>query len=244
MSGFDQTLVYLLNGWLGSSASAFSSALHIVDRFPWLLGIVLLVGFWFAGERSLVPTRSHSRTQFQNRCHVVGTLIALIVALLIAQAIQHQIFRPRPLTDLSLAIPMPANEWTTIRDSLVNQSSFPSLYAVMAFVIITQTFAVNRIAGAVALLLYTYIGALQIGLGFFWPSDFLAGALLGTLITTVSLILIGRTRRSLETLLLWLDYRPIIMYSLGFLIMLDMSQKFWVLFGALKVILGNAIHRL
>jgi undecaprenyl-diphosphatase len=97
------------------------------------------------------------------------------------QAIAHLWDRPRPFADHRalthlLAAPSP-------------NPSFPSDHAAAAFAIAFAVLAFSRRAGALFLVVATAIGLSRIALGMHYPSDVLAGALVGfgaaTLVTTL-----------------------------------------------------------
>src|SRR5262245_33968452 len=109
-----------------------------------------------------------------------GTVAALFsagLALLANQAIAHLWERPRPFAahpaDVHLLGP------TTV------DPSFPSDHAAAAFAIAVAVFMVSRRVGGVFLVLATAVGLSRIALGLHYPSDVLAGAVVGTVAALV-----------------------------------------------------------
>jgi undecaprenyl-diphosphatase len=77
-----------------------------------------------------------------------------------------------------------------------------------------------------ALLASLYLSALRVGVGLHWPSDILAGGLIGTLVTLLCLPLEPMLARWLHPIALQFEAHPRWAYALGFLAMLDLSQQF------------------
>lgn len=112
---------------------------------------------------------------------IIGTLIGCVVAVLIARATNdYGPFQPRPFANALLGYPghigLPAPD----SQALYLWSSFPSDHAALFFAIATGICLISRITG---FLLYLYvlifIGLPRIYLGLHYPTDILAGALLG-----------------------------------------------------------------
>jgi undecaprenyl-diphosphatase len=98
-------------------------------------------------------------------------LVAAAVALLTNQAISHLWERPRPFT----AHPV----LTHALSARTTDPSFPSDHAAAAFAIAFAVFAFSRWGGAIFLGAATLIALSRIALGMHYPSDVLAGMLVG-----------------------------------------------------------------
>ena len=120
------------------------------------------IALWFVA-------RPYGETKWKLAC--VSALTASATALIANQAISHVWSRPRPfvahepLTHL-LAAPSP-------------DPSFPSDHAAAAFAIAFAVLAFSRRAGLGFLVAATLIGLSRIALGLHYPSDVLAGMLVG-----------------------------------------------------------------
>jgi undecaprenyl-diphosphatase len=103
------------------------------------------------------------------------------VALAVNQFVSHLWARPRPFTDHP--------DLTHVLAARTTDPSFPSDHAAAAFAIAFAVLAFSRRAGALFLVAATAIGLSRIALGMHYPSDVLAGALVGfgaaTLVTTL-----------------------------------------------------------
>lgn len=108
-------------------------------------------------------------------------LIAAAVALLANQVIAHLWARPRPFTE------HPA--LTHVLGARTTDPSFPSDHAAAAFAIAFAVLAFSRRAGIGFLGVAALIAVSRVALGMHYPSDVLAGALVGfgaaTLVTTL-----------------------------------------------------------
>jgi undecaprenyl-diphosphatase len=93
------------------------------------------------------------------------------VALLANQAISHLWERPRPFTSHAAL--------THVLAARTTDPSFPSDHAAAAFAIAFAVFAFSRRGGALFLAGATLIALSRIALGLHYPSDVLAGMLVG-----------------------------------------------------------------
>jgi membrane-associated phospholipid phosphatase len=110
-----------------------------------------------------------------------SALVAAAIALAANQVIANLWDRPRPFTA------HPAS--THVLSARTTDPSVPSDHAAAAFAIAFAVLAFSRRAGAVFLAAATLIGLSRIALGMHYPTDVLAGALVGfgaaTLVTTL-----------------------------------------------------------
>jgi undecaprenyl-diphosphatase len=110
-----------------------------------------------------------------------SALAAAAVALAVNQVISRLWARPRPFADHP--------DLTHVLTARTTDPSFPSDHAAAAFAIAFAVLAFSRRAGALFLVVATAIGLSRIALGMHYPSDVLAGALVGfgaaTLVTTL-----------------------------------------------------------
>lgn len=100
-----------------------------------------------------------------------SALVAAAVALLANQVIAHLWDRPRPFT-VHPAL-------THVLSARTTDPSFPSDHAAAAFAIAFAVFVFSRRAGALFLAAATLIALSRIALGLHYPSDVVAGMLVG-----------------------------------------------------------------
>lgn len=120
------------------------------------------IGLWFLA-RPYGPVRWKLAS--------ASALVAAGVALLANQAISHLWERPRPFTAHTAL--------THVLGARTTDPSFPSDHAAAAFAIAFAVFAFSRRAGVGFLAVATLIGLSRIALGMHYPSDILAGLLVG-----------------------------------------------------------------
>ena len=167
----DWTLFHAVNStvatrdWLEDGTTALADV--IVPLYA-----LATVGLWFLA-RPYGPVRWKLAS--------ASALVAAAVALLANQAISHLWERPRPFTTHTAL--------THVLGAKTTDPSFPSDHAAAAFAIAFAVLAFSRRAGALFLVVATAIGLSRIALGMHYPSDVLAGALVGfgaaTLVTTL-----------------------------------------------------------
>ena len=120
------------------------------------------VGLWFLA-RPYGPVRWKLAS--------ASAVVAAGVALLANQAISHLWERPRPFTAHAAL--------THVLGARTTDPSFPSDHAAAAFAIAFAVLAFSRRAGAVFLAVAALVGLSRIALGMHYPSDVLAGLLVG-----------------------------------------------------------------
>jgi undecaprenyl-diphosphatase len=117
----------------------------------------------------------------------VSALFAAGIALVVNQAIAHVWDRPRPFTTHGAA--------THLLSAPSPDPSFPSDHAAAAFAIAFCVLAFSRWAGVGFLSAATLIGLTRIALGMHYPSDVLAGLVVGWAASLVVVHLGGPTIR-------------------------------------------------
>ncbi|MDO8564946.1 MAG: phosphatase PAP2 family protein [bacterium] len=153
----DITLVSTFNGIVGQSPFIDGLIVFFAHDFPYLL---VLLFFWFAIQKGDGPLG-------RLRLVIEGTAAA-ILARGSVELIRLFVHRPRPFVDGPITALL-----------LETSYSFPSGHSAFFFALSTVVFLYNRKVGW-----WFYAGALLIGLariaaGVHYPSDILAGAVLG-----------------------------------------------------------------
>jgi undecaprenyl-diphosphatase len=212
----DHYLLRVING-LAHHSNLFDGAMSLVADQPVLKGGLLTSALWLAWfHRDLC--------QKLRREQVVATLAATIVALLLTKlARQFLPFRLRPIHDLGVGFTIP---YHVTNEALWNWSSFPSDTAAFAFALSVGLVVMARRWGWLAILYSLLVICLpRIYLGYHYPSDIAAGALIGGLVA----IIVTRDRIRIplsRKLLLWCDEYPGSFYCAFFLVTCEFSAVF------------------
>ncbi len=216
MNNFDASLVHWVNQFAGHSWTfdklmRFTTANNLVKD-----GVIVMLVWWAwfkDGDRASVGRR-----------HVIATLIGCAAAIVVGRALAWALpFRLRPMHEDALHFVLP---FGMERGVLEGWSSFPSDHALLFFALATGLLFVSRTAGWVALAYTALVVCLpRIYLGLHYPTDILAGALLG--IAIALLVNLGLTNsRGFRALEHWSIVWPQTFYPLLFLATWQIADTF------------------
>jgi undecaprenyl-diphosphatase len=163
----DFTIYKALNGF-AFRHDGWEDAARTLEHYAPLLVALLLAGLFLArGKWRSVGTREG----------VVAAALSAGIALALAKLISDAVARQRPFVD------HPHAAHLFIKHAA--DYGFPSDHTSGAFAVAVALLLRNRAAGIVALVLATLIGVGRVMVGVHYPTDVLAGALLGTLCALV-----------------------------------------------------------
>jgi undecaprenyl-diphosphatase len=233
VNAFDRDVLLFLNQFAGRFP--FFDAFVGMLAGPHLLkGVVITLPFLWIWFRP-------GNDKMRDRAFVVWGLFISMVAIFVARALALSLpFRERPLRAAELHFHLP---YGADRLELVGWSSFPSDHATIFFAASAALLFVSRRLGIVALL-YTFflICMPRVYLGIHYPTDILAGALIG--VSLGALTAVPKLRVGFATpFLRWEQERPGSFYPFFFLITFEFSELFTSLraIGHFGVILAKQV---
>lgn len=178
----DSAVALWLNGWVGRFPAVDALVEVLVSDYlvPVLFSLVLVV-LWFGGRTA------EERERWQRTAlHAAGALALANLAVSVANLF---IFRPRPFAEHEVALLFyPPTD-----------SSFPANPAAFAFAVAAAVARGHRGLGAVMYALATAYSLSRVYAGVFYPTDVVAGALIGLGTAAVAAFL----ARRLEPLPTW-----------------------------------------
>jgi undecaprenyl-diphosphatase len=224
LNAIDLALLHWVNAGAHRSV-AVDKVIVVLGDATFLQGGFLfayLWGLWFT-------TRGEQRS---NRLEVLRICAGISVALAIARAMQILLpGRSRPLHDPSAGFVLPYGEGTGI---LEHWNSFPSDHAVIFFAIAAAIWMRSRLWGGLACLWVFIFGCLpRIYLGYHYPSDIVAGAVIGAAIMGLAYAapLTSAGRRAAGLISRWEQQRPAVFYTLAFAV----TYQFVTLFDTVRM---------
>jgi undecaprenyl-diphosphatase len=170
MGSLDLWIFHTINGWSGFWLLDWIAA--FADRSELLKAGVLVAAFWWFWFSPV------SRPDV--RRIVISALLGTIVALFVARGLASILpFRVRPIftTGIGYQLPtLPMSGYFSMED----WSSFPSDHGAMWFALVYGLWRLSRPVGiAAAVYSIVWICVVRVYLGLHYPSDLLAGALIG-----------------------------------------------------------------
>lgn len=160
----------------------FDKTMVFLSTDPFITGGVAMTFFWWAWFRE-------SKNKQRDRQIILSGLVASLLALFVARALATALpFRMRPYLNPDAHFKAPLGTAQYYVD-LIHWSSFPSDHAVLYFSLATCIYLISRKAGMLAFChVLLIVCAPLVYLGEHYPTDILAGAVLGIGVASLSAI--------------------------------------------------------
>jgi len=204
MNNLDSSILTWINQ-LACKSQVFDTTLYTITHSHLLKGGVLVAIVWWLWFR-------RDKKQTVKRLHILATYVGCIAAIAVGRLAAFLLpFRARPMHDAEFYFFFP---YGLEAGELSGWSSFPSDHAVLFFALATGLLFASKRAGICALL-YTVVVILfpRLYFGYHYPSDIIAGAVVGAVIAVLSnTVFITRTR--FTVLANWTFSKPLVLYAL------------------------------
>jgi len=215
MNPFDLWIIHFVNSFAHRSWIVDATVVMISNN-DFLVGAVLAAMYWWAWMEQGRESIGRRETL------VVSLFLATPFATLVARVLAVSLpYRERPLRNALLHFHLP---YTANPDSLIHWSSFPSDHAVVSFCLAAGLWMVSRRLGALALTYAALISLPRIYYGVHYPTDILAGALVG--IGFAFLTKVPSLRNMARVSLNYLGRRPAYLYCLLFMWTFETAEMF------------------
>jgi undecaprenyl-diphosphatase len=219
----DDRAVLWINQYLGRwpLLDAFLAWMLNAHLFKFGPVMVAICALWFA----------RSDSQERRRRLLVDAVVCGVVALFVGRALALLLpFRERPVSradlDFVQGVEVGARTW----------SAFPSDHAVLAFALAVSLFRVSPAIGIWALLhAILFICMPRLYFGYHYPSDLIAGALIGAALALAWARWPGR-RIATEPIMRAEQQRPALFHAVGFVVLFEFTEMFDSLRVAARVV--------
>ena len=215
MNTFDAVVITYVNQFSQHSQTVDKALTFLFDNHL-LKGGIFATIIWWAWFRN-------DEHQSHHRKHIISILISCVVAIIVARGLALTLpFRLRPLHQQGLNFLPPYGVKLT---TFERWSSFPSDHAVLFTTLSIGLLFISRKVGIFALL-YTALFILfpRIYLGFHYPTDIIAGVIIGITIALLSVRLVNS--KYLQLIESWSYSKPNMFYPLFFLFTYQIADMF------------------
>ncbi|PJJ53071.1 phosphatase PAP2 family protein [Hymenobacter chitinivorans] len=218
LPALDHTLLVSLDHFLRHSPS-FDSLMIMLSENNLFKGGVFTIMLWW-----LWFQQGSTDTDFPLRKTLLAILGGCLLAMGVARFATHTVpFRARPIHNPELHL---AQQFPGLANITDHSNSFPSDHATLFFALATGFCFVSRRLGVLALLYATFMICLpRVYLGLHYPTDILAGALLGVLSACATNYAPVRDRL-FTPLLRWQQLHPSPFYAALFLMTYQLDELF------------------
>ncbi|RMG48263.1 MAG: phosphatase PAP2 family protein [Acidobacteria bacterium] len=249
MFPLDRQLTLWLNALAGSSRPAFELLLFLCGPVPLAGCVALLLGLWWTdaeGRRGgSVPLAAAAQAQppgvrlSRRRCVAAATAVAL--AFVATRVVAFASDLERPLEREALRIPIDPARWRELVSGMAGFGAFPSDHAALFVALAVALFAWSRRWGVWGLSAAVFLCVARVATGLHYASDAVVGGCLGAVSSAALMSAAARNPRPFDMVAAAFDRRPALLYPLLFVIALDFTQHFRLVFGAVFYLLPRLL---
>jgi undecaprenyl-diphosphatase len=252
MFPLDREILLLVNGVVGGYRALFETALLFCGALPLVGSVVVMLALWWTDpERdsgAAAPVLGGSEAPdsaglWVSRRRCVALAAGIAGAFVCTRLIAYATDFPRPLGRESLAVPIEPERWGHLVSGMTGFGAFPSDHAALFFALAVGLFAWKRSSLAVGLFAWkrsfgmvglaaaVFLSLIRVGVGFHYPSDMIVGGMIGSAFGWFALRAAARPGKALDGVVALFDRRPALMYPLLFVVALDFTQHFRLVFS-------------
>lgn len=220
MNFFDAGILYFVNSFV-HRWFVVDATFALVATNTLFSGGAIAALIWWAWFRS--DTNQNTAREYLS-CGIFTAFLSVVAARGLASLLPY---RERPIhrPELHLQVPYVFNESTT-----VHWSSFPSDHAAMFFALALSIYFVSRRAGFAAFAyVVMFVCAPRLFMGFHYPTDLVAGALIGVGVAYLSRIELLRKATTVPVMR-WLERSPGLFYAGFFIVTFQIA----IIFASLR----------
>ena len=231
----DLWLLTNLNHWAASS-ELVAKQVDLLNNSTYfdLMVAIVIVFLWFHGSYQTIQG-------IKIRRHILMLFLAFVPTYIVARILQSCVQRQRPVV-LPLEVVGDLGRWTSMREGFSSWGSFPSDHAALYFLISTILFSINRRLGILAFALSTYFSITRIAIGYHWPSDILAGAIIGLGVGSIMLWAESNFKQKIDSFIAWIESHQAIAYAICFAFLFDFANGFDSILEKLPKVLITIMH--
>ena len=227
MNEFGYKIMSFINQFSQLSMT-FDNTMHLSGNRLLKGGVLMCILWWLWFK--------NDKNRSENHIHLISTIVSSFVAIILARGLAVLLpFRLRPLHEDGLNFLLPFGMDSTHLDGW---SSFPSDHAVLFFALSTGLLYTSKKAGIFAFVYTTLIICFpRVYLGLHYPTDIIAGAIIGVMIGWIGNYYFTNSKIS-KSILNWSLSKPQFFYPILFLLTYQIAD----IFGGIRSLMSMGFN--